>query len=76
MEPGIRDTCEWARLIPEDRAGAPGKGAQAGGASSSVSPAAWLADSTLPPSYCLFSSDAGCPWSLGARGKLRVGLVS
>ena len=40
LEPGIRDTCEWARLIPEERAGEPGEGAQSGTTDSSVRPTA------------------------------------
>lgn len=39
LEPGIRDTCECARLIPEERVGEAGEGAQAGTSVSSVRPA-------------------------------------
>ena len=77
LEPGIRDACEGARLVSEERVGAAGAGAQAEKAApplgpSVSAPAAWHTDPT-PPLFSFLSSDLGFPSSPGARGGLRLG---
>lgn len=71
LEPGIRDTCERARLVSEEQVGAAGEGAQAGQAAPPLGlnvsvPHAWHRDP-------FFSSDLSIPRSPGARCGLGLG---
>ena len=77
LEPGIRDTCEWARLVSEERVGAAGEGAQAEQAApalglSGSAPAAWHRGPT-PTSLPLLLFRPGLSKFPRARGGLRLG---
>lgn len=82
MEPGIRDTCEWARLVSEERVGAAGKVlGQGWGAPSPgpgpVPPLHGTRTPDPPPLSFLFSSDLGflrSPGTLHRRGAGACGL--
>lgn len=71
LEPGIRDTCEWARLIPEETVGEPGEGTQAGRTVSSVRTAAAL--DSRPPSLLLSVSSLSL--GPGSVCKPRVSII-